>query len=180
MNDEPLKGLADLADVDPPPWLVAAVMSRVAVPPPPLTIWQWLFRPRSVQFRVSPLVAFVGLSVAVALAVVPPGGGLWGPSAGTYTAVANPVISADVVWVRFVLVAPGARHVALAGAWNQWSPNQTLLDNTDGGGTFATTVALPRGRHEYMFVVDGQWVSDPLATERHPDGFGQNNGVLRL
>jgi hypothetical protein len=31
-----------------------------------------------------------------------------------------------------------------------------------------------------MFVVDGEWVTDPAAAERRPDGFGRENAVLRL
>ena len=176
MSDEPLPGLRTLADADPPPWLVAAVMSRVAVPPPPSTLWQWFVRSRSLHLRVSPLAALVGMGVVVALSFGP----AWRRPPGHRAALTSSSIAAEVVWVRFVLVAPGARQVALAGNWNAWSPTQILLDDTDGGGTFTATLPLPRGRHESMFVVDGAWVSDPAAVERHPDGFGQNNGVLRL
>jgi len=42
------------------------------------------------------------------------------------------------------------------------------------------SVALPPGDHEYMFVVDGRFVPDPEAAERRPDGFGNENTILRL
>ena len=41
-------------------------------------------------------------------------------------------------------------------------------------------VPLPRGAHEYMFLVDGTWVTDPAAPETRPDGFGRTNAILRL
>jgi len=88
------------------------------------------------------------------------------------------------VLVRFVFEAHGARRVAVAGSFNAW--NEQVLTLEDGGsdgpsaGVFVTTVAVPRGTHEYMFVVDGRWIADPLATERRPDGFGRQNSLLRL
>jgi hypothetical protein len=88
------------------------------------------------------------------------------------------------VLVRFIFEAHGARRVAVAGSFNAWKEQVLTLE--DGGsdgpsaGVFVTTVAVPRGTHEYMFVVDGRWIADPLATERRPDGFGRQNSLLRL
>jgi hypothetical protein len=39
---------------------------------------------------------------------------------------------------------------------------------------------MARGAYEYMFLVDGHWMTDPAASETRPDGFGRANGVLRL
>jgi 1,4-alpha-glucan branching enzyme len=86
----------------------------------------------------------------------------------------------QVVLVRFVLVAKGAKRVAVAGNFNGWSPEETVLQKADGSGLFVATVPLPRGAHEYMFVVDGEWVTDPAAPEVRPDGFGRSNAILRL
>jgi len=52
--------------------------------------------------------------------------------------------------------------------------------NQDGQGNFVGTVSLPPGAHEYMFVVDGKWITDPAASELRPDGFGRTNAILRL
>jgi 1,4-alpha-glucan branching enzyme len=79
-----------------------------------------------------------------------------------------------------VLVAKGAKKVGLVGDFNGWQPDVTQLENSDGQGTFVVTLPLKRGAYEYMFNVDGQWVTDPSAAERRPDGFGRSNGVLRL
>jgi hypothetical protein len=45
-------------------------------------------------------------------------------------------------------------------------------------GKWAKELALPPGRYEYRFVVDGQWVDDPAATELIPNSFGTANAVL--
>ena len=186
-DDAPIPGLAALRDVTPPPSLVPAVMQRIA-DPPPRSFWRWLLAPRplEVRMRISPLgaVATAGLGMAVLALVV----GSWavrGRGAGAPMVVQVPeAVGAEVaqpeILVRFQLVAEGARQVAVAGDFNGWDPKKAPLLNQDGKGTFATTVKLPPGAHQYMFVVDGEWVTDPGASEQRPDGFGRTNSVLRL
>jgi 1,4-alpha-glucan branching enzyme len=82
--------------------------------------------------------------------------------------------------VRFVLEARGARQVTVAGDFNGWDPARTPLEGPDLGGNFVATVPVTPGEHEYMFVVDGRWVTDPAAAERRADGFGRENALLRL
>ena len=66
----------------------------------------------------------------------------------------------------------------VAGTFNGWDPAQTQLVRGHGD-VFFVIVEVPRGRHEYMFVVDGrQWIADPAATLTRPDDFGYRNGVL--
>ena len=98
------------------------------------------------------------------------------PPAAPELALAAP----RAVPVRLVLHAPAAQTVAVAGTWNDWDPQATPLIAV-GDGLFAVTIALPAGRHEYMFVVDGvHWVSDPAATLTQDDGFGRQNAVLNI
>jgi hypothetical protein len=188
IDEAPIPGLAALREVTPPPSLVPSVMQRIAEPRPQ-SFWSWILRPRRIQLRVSPLGA-VGALCAGALAIFTvsvtrpklPAPTL-APLALTQPAsvTVTPADRGDgVVLVRFVLVAKGAKKVAVTGNFNGWSLEGTTLDNADGQGTFAGTVALPRGPHEYMFLVDGEWVTDPAATETRPDGFGRSNAILRL
>lgn len=188
-DDQPIAGLRALRQVDPPPSLVPAVMRAIAEPRP-VSFWQWLLRPRRIELRITPAGLFAAAAIgAIALyalqttprrhagtqiaqnAQIPTSPG---PSGG---AVAN---ATDVVQVRFVLLAKGARRVAIAGDFNGWNAEGTVLENADGQGTFVATVPLPRGAHEYMFLVDGKWLTDPAAHETRPDGFGRSNAVLRL
>jgi hypothetical protein len=55
-----------------------------------------------------------------------------------------------------------------------------VLVDADGQGTFVATVPLRKGSYEYMFLVDGKWMTDPGAAEVRPDGFGRSNAILRL
>jgi 1,4-alpha-glucan branching enzyme len=84
------------------------------------------------------------------------------------------------VLVRFALRAKDARRVAVAGTFNNWNATDAVLASSNGGGVFTGTFALPPGDHEYMFVVDGRFVTDPNAGEYRPDGFGNLNALLRL
>jgi 1,4-alpha-glucan branching enzyme len=82
------------------------------------------------------------------------------------------------VFVRLVLLQPGARSVSVAGDFNGWNPAQTPLERSDGG-MWTATIPLKPGRYQYMFVIDGkQWIADPLAAEETTDGFGAQNAVL--
>jgi len=68
----------------------------------------------------------------------------------------------QTVKVTFGLLEPGAKQVSLCGEFNGWSVDATPMKRDDAGH-WETTVALTPGRHEYKFVVDGNWKHDPLA-----------------
>ena len=88
--------------------------------------------------------------------------------------------AAATVTVRFVLFAPDAQQVSLAGTFNQWDPAATPLVRTGTPGVWSATLTLPAGQHQYAFVVDGaRWVADPGAPAVD-DGFGRRNSVLSL
>ena len=72
---------------------------------------------------------------------------------------------------------PQARSVAVAGTFNSWDAKQAPLQKGPDG-VWKTKLALPAGRHEYRFVVDGQWVTDPKAIIKTPNPFGGENAVI--
>ncbi len=131
------------------------------------TAWvSWVLRPR--PMRVSPLAAAAAI-VLVAWSV-------------TQLAVRQPGVDApdSRVYVQFIISAPEARTVALAGDFNEWDPS-IHLDDPDGDGLWSARVALEPGVHEYMFVIDGsEWRPDPNAISYTDDGFGQRNSVLAV
>lgn len=82
--------------------------------------------------------------------------------------------------VRFVLTDAQAQHVALVGDFNGWSRSATPLAPSEVVGRWVVEIALPVGRHEYAFLVDGErWVADPAATTQR-DEFGQESSVVRI
>lgn len=92
--------------------------------------------------------------------------------------IASPANPEPKVFVRLVLLQPGAQSVSVAGDFNGWNPGQTKLQRSEGG-MWTATIPLKPGRYQYMFVIDGkQWIADPLAGEASGDGFGSENAVL--
>jgi len=90
------------------------------------------------------------------------------------------VASRAPVTVRFVLVAPGAQRVSLAGTFNHWDPRATPLVRAGSGDLWTATLSLSPGQHQYAFVIDGtRWIPDPTAPAID-DGFGRHNSVLTL
>jgi len=77
------------------------------------------------------------------------------------------------------LTHPAAQQVCVAGSFNDWHPTVTPMIRLEDG-RWAKELALPPGRYEYRFVVDGQWVDDPAATELIPNVFGSANAVLEV
>ena len=77
------------------------------------------------------------------------------------------------------LVNPAAKQVCVAGSFNNWQPERTPL-KLSGSGRWSGDLKVGPGRYEYLFVVDGQWVSDPAAKESVPNSFGSRNSVITV
>jgi len=78
---------------------------------------------------------------------------------------------------RFELDRPEARAVFLAGSFNDWHPTAFPMIARDDG-KWVKELVLPPGRHEYLFVVDGVWVTDLAAAESVPNPHGGVNSVI--
>ncbi len=156
-----------------PSWLEQRVMSEVAALPEPGLLGRaiaWLVDPTTVH--VSPLAA--GL-VAAAFAVVL---ALPGRSPDQAPTPTPPVES--IVYVQFLLDAPAATSVAVAGDFSEWEPAFTLQD-VDGDGIWTGRVPVRPGLHSYMFLIDGtRWQTDPRADRYQDDGFGNQNAILAV
>lgn len=79
--------------------------------------------------------------------------------------------------VSLELVKPDAKTVCVAGSFNEWKPEKTPLVSL-GNGRWVGDLTVKPGRHEYLFVVDGQWLPDPNARESVANPFGGQNSVL--
>lgn len=175
--------LATQREVGPAPsWLEQAVMGRLPEhrPGPWRRAIDWVTRPR--DLRVRP-VTVGALAVAVLAAVlVWPSTQAPAPLAerATPAAQANGRSDDGRVYVQFLYVAPEADQVAVAGDFNEWSEDGFLLDDPDGDGVWTGQLPLESGLHKYMFVVDGQWVTDPTADRYIDDGFGNRNALITV
>lgn len=103
------------------------------------------------------------------------------PQTQTVSATSSTPSSSGTVWIRFLYRSDDARSVAVAGDFNQWTPVSLTPRTVDGRTVWTGLVPVPRGEHEYQFVIDGErWVPDPLASEKRRDGFGAKNAVLEV
>jgi 1,4-alpha-glucan branching enzyme len=75
-------------------------------------------------------------------------------------------------------IGGGASQVCLAGDFNNWDPVSIRMAKRNG--VFRKRMQLEPGEHQYKFVVDGEWRTDPAATMQVPNGVGSMNSVVRV
>lgn len=143
---------------------------------------------RSYTLHVSP---FGGLAIAAGIfGLMLIGANTFGsmmantPSAAAVTArpvaIARP---AETENVHFVLVDGAAIQVWLVGDFNGWAKTATPLSRDASGNAWAVSVDVPRGRHEYAYIVsDGRserWIADPRSRLVR-DEFDTESSVLHV
>ena len=166
--------------VEPLPELAPAVLRRiraraasglvpeaVSAKSPRPGIAGWLWQPRSISIGWRPayaLAAAVVLAVAITANVLRPGRAL--------------LPGTQQVLTQFVLTAPDAKNVALAGDFTGWQPAFTMTRTEPG--VWTVVIPLDPGIHQYSFVVDGErWIPDPAAPTVK-DGFGGVNSRIAV
>ena len=87
---------------------------------------------------------------------------------------------------RFTCHAPEAKAVFMAGTFNDWNPNSTLMAK-DANGNWNVAVDLKPGRYEYKFVIDGAWCCEPGCDDTNfqcpkcvANGYGTMNRVIEV
>jgi hypothetical protein len=134
----------------------------------------WWLHPQPVRFP--PLAGVAVAAAAVLVFVLGPFGG----DAAQRVAGFGPDDAESTVYVQFLLRAPSASSVAIAGDFTDWAPNLGM-DDSDGDGIWTVRVPMKPGVHEYMFLIDGtRWVTDPNAERYEQDGYGHSNAILAV
>lgn len=171
MWDRASDALRPIPGIAAPEWLEDRIMSEVesvSQEPPANSATSgrnWLTRP--IEVRVTPVAGLLAAAALAALLLLPDGG------------VEVP-LAPETVYVQFVLEAPGAQSVSVAGDFSSWEDQHTL-DDADGDGVWTGRVPLRPGVHQYMFVIDGaDWVTDPQAERYADDGFGNRNAIIAV
>ena len=194
-----------LADTQPP--MAASSLSAepkekpmpMTPPPSPILMPEPSLFPKGLKLPRLPQLsrlAQVGIAVAAAALAFGAGYAFRGPGKARRAPVAAPakvkaaaprivrrtdtvrVVRSDtLVLARFVFADAAAKSVAVVGDFNRWDAGATLLTRV-GGGSWARTLRLTPGRHEYAFIVDGKrWVTDRFAPASH-DAFDVQSSVL--
>jgi 5'-AMP-activated protein kinase regulatory beta subunit len=79
--------------------------------------------------------------------------------------------------VIFRVFAPEAQKVMLSGTFNQWSQDVDPMKK-DETGTWEKIKILPKGTHQYKFIVDGEWTCDPNCPDVVCDDQGAENNQI--
>ena len=147
----------------------AAAARRIMAVAPELapvgSFLEWLWRPRPIAVGWRPAY---GLAAAAVLALT--------------VFISRETVPAphqtQQVLTQFLLNAPDAQQVSLAGDFTDWQPAHTLTRSEPG--VWTVVVPLDPGIHNYSFIVDGErWVADPNAPAVD-DGFGGLNSRLAV
>jgi putative ABC transport system permease protein len=77
-----------------------------------------------------------------------------------------------------------AKRVSIAGTFNGWKPDSILLaSNGKQGGEHEWSISLtfPKPiQHEYKFIVENEWMTDPANPLRQTDTNGNTNSIARI
>ena len=86
--------------------------------------------------------------------------------------------------VTFTCRAPEAKTAFVAGTFNDWIPDQHLLQRGPNG-SWSTTLSVMPQHHEYKFIIDGKWCCETNCEHQYtgcpkcvPNAFGTMNRVI--
>ena len=79
-----------------------------------------------------------------------------------------------------------AQEVFVAGSFNDWDARATPMERGPDGD-WEVALELPPGRHEFKFLIDGEWCCEPGCDSRKadcekcvPNSFGTMNRVIDI
>jgi len=81
--------------------------------------------------------------------------------------------------VTFLADFPRAKTVQVTGSFNDWSLEGLPLQRRQDG-VWECRVKLNAGEHEYRYIVDGDWRSDPHNREFVSNRYGDTNSLVRV
>ncbi len=162
--------LTEMEDLQPPDYLLGEVMKHLCPKDRPLRRLVWRARTLVSLGRLSAAAVAGGLIVFLLL---------WsGPGEHTRRSGLGGGEGTEVS-VLFRLPLPRASRVQIIGSFNGWNPRGYDMRWEATRQEWTLRVRLPRGRHEYAFLVDGRSVvTDPQAFLYREDGFGHRNALL--
>ena len=80
----------------------------------------------------------------------------------------------------FVQPLNGARQLAIAGDFNDWSPQATPFKRNEQLNVWEACVPLKPGKYHYRLVADEKWMNDPHNRRTESNPFGQVNNVVEV
>jgi hypothetical protein len=81
--------------------------------------------------------------------------------------------------VLFFLKDIEAKDVYVVGDFNNWKTDESSRMSRENG-TWQKTVSLKRGAYQYRFVVDGNWIEDPVNSVKEKNPYGEMNSLVEI
>ncbi len=82
--------------------------------------------------------------------------------------------------VSFTALYPNARKVQIAGDFNHWQPENTIMEKISNDGAWQIKLNLAPGKYRYRLVVDGKWQQDPYNEDVEMNPYGDYNSLLTV
>lgn len=82
--------------------------------------------------------------------------------------------------VTFTIKHFHAKEIKVAGTFNDWDPTIHKMERVAPDGTWAITLPVEKGRHQYKFVVDGKWIEDKQNNLKVETMSGVYNSVVHV
>lgn len=82
--------------------------------------------------------------------------------------------------VNFELKTEPGCEVFVAGGFNNWDPKKHPLRDNPDSGHYKTSLVLQPGKHEYKFVVNGEWRLDPNCPDWVLNDQGSLNSLISV
>ncbi len=79
----------------------------------------------------------------------------------------------------FSFKAPAATSVQLVGDFTHWQQKPISMQRS-ADGIWRATVALMPGKHQYRFLVDGEWRDDPVCSLRVANPYGSLDAIREV
>lgn len=88
------------------------------------------------------------------------------------------IIPQETETVRFNFNSSNANKVSVAGSFNNWNPNEHLMQRQDS--LWQVDIDLAPGYYYYKIVSDGQWIPDPGNPLQINDGGESFNSIIKV
>ena len=93
----------------------------------------------------------------------------------------NIMIRKKVKKAKFEFMAPDARRVVVTGDFNSWDEKGIAMRKSRSKkGMWKTNVDCEPGKYEYKYIVDNEWMTDPLNQNTITNSFGTINSVVEI
>ena len=82
--------------------------------------------------------------------------------------------------IYFHLKTDPENEVFMAGSFNDWNQKAKKMVDRDKNGEYGITLFLLPGRHEYKFIINGEWHVDPECPDWVVNDCGTLNSIITV